>query len=508
MKSYNINELQINQKTLFDEISEYVRSTAITDTLYTVELRLFKMLLKLGLIFLREVIERHGAGKTDLSIVRDKKVLPFHMMKSRHYLSIFGEVEIRRAYYWRQGEKGVFPLDATLDLPWRKYSYLLEKWVQADIAEEPYEKVISRYAELLDIPVSKLGQENVAHESGNAFDAFYQQKPPFDSEIEGDVIGVETDSKGVRMIPSEREESTKERLPKPRRGKGDKSCGLRREAVATADFTFNPESRTPEELTDFLMKEVPKEKEQKAKAERKVRRQSGEAEPRQALNVQVAATMHGKPIAFERLAERVRKRDPTETKPIVVLMDGDPALEKELSAAFRTWNLYHRITAVILDIMHVMAYVWEVGTALHGERGSKRHVWVRKHSLAILEGRVGRVIGGLKQMVTRGKLTDFQKQALTKAIVYFSNHKHMMRYDKYLADGYPVATGLIEGTCGSLIKDRMDRSGARWAKRGAQPILNQRAVIKNGDWDDYWDFHMASEHKRLYEIPADLREAA
>lgn len=508
MESYNIIELQIKQKTIFAGISEYVRGPALSKDLFTVELTLFHMLLGLGRTLLREVVERHGGGKVDGPIIRNQKVLPFHMEKPTNYLSIFGEIEIRRAYYWKRGEKGFFPLDATLNLPRRKYSYLLEKWIQADIAEEPYEKAVSRYVELLNIPVSKLGQENVALESGDAFDEFYQQKPPFDPEIEGDILGVEADGKGVRMIPSERQESTEEKRPKPRRSKGEKSCGLRKEAVATADFTFNSESRTPKEMSDFLMKEVPKEKKLQSKAERKKRHQNGEAEPRQALNVQVAATMYGKQTAFEGLAERVWKRDPSETKSIVVLMDGDPHLEKELLAAFRTRNLHKRIIAVILDIMHAMAYVWEVGTALHGEMGSKRHVWVRKHALAILEGRVGRVIGGLKQMVTRGKLTNSQKQALSKAIVYFTNHKHMMRYDVYLAEGYPIATGLIEGTCGSLVKDRMDRSGARWTKIGAQAVLNQRAAIKNGDWDDYWNFYMASEHNKLYETPEILLKAA
>ncbi len=349
MKSYNIIELQIKQKDLFRGISEYVRGVALSKDLYAVELELFHMLLELGQTLLREVVERHGDGKVDGSISRDQKVLPFHMVKPTSYLSIFGEIKIRRAYYWNYGEKGFFPLDATLNLPWRKYSYLLEKWVQADIAEEPYEKSVSRYAKLLNIPVSKLGQENVARESSDAFDAFYQQKPPF--KIEGDIIGVEADGKGVRMIPSEREENTKEKISKPRRSKGEKSGGMRKEALSTADFTFNPEPRAPKDMADFLMKEVPKEKELQSKSERKSRHQNGEAKPRQALNVQVAATMYGKQTAFEGLAERVRKRDPSKTKPIVALMDGDPHLEKELSAAFRSQNLYHRIIAVILDII-------------------------------------------------------------------------------------------------------------------------------------------------------------
>ena len=83
-------------------------------------------------------------------------------------------------------------------------------------------------------------------------------------------------------------------------------------------------------------------------------------------------------------------------------------------------------------------------------------------------------------------------------ITYFENHKHMMRYDRYLASGYPIVTGLIEGTCGSLIKDRADRSGSRWSAVEIQAVLNLWAVMKNGDWDDYWNYYMAAECKRLH----------
>ena len=111
---------------------------------------------------------------------------------------------------------------------------------------------------------------------------------------------------------------------------------------------------------------------------------------------------------------------------------------------------------------------------------------------------MGRVIGGLKQILTKQNLRTSQVKALKKAITYFENHKHMMRYDRYLASGYPIATGVIEGTCGSLIKDRADRSGSRWSSVGIQAVLNLRAVMKNGDWNDYWDYYMAAERKRLY----------
>jgi hypothetical protein len=493
MQMYNLESLHVKQREILQEIYEYVSGAALGKDLYSVENDLFRYVLRMGHAFLCEVVARHGTGKVEGTINVGDNDLPYHMDKESTYQSVFGEVKINRSYYWRKGEKGSFPLDAELNLPDRRYSYLLDKWVQSSVVEMPYEKSVERFAELLGIPVTKLGQQNVAREVGRYFTEFYRQKPVFDPETEGSLIGVQADGKGVRMIPSEKPQASKG--AKPRRGKGDKSGGLRRMAVATADFTFNPGPRSPEEIVAVLMRENIQAKGAANTVEKQVGRGN---RAREALNVQVAASMAGKQVAFTELAERVKRRDPNGEKKIVVFLDGERALEDQLFLSFKEVGLAERIDAVVLDIMHVMEYVWEAGTALHGEKGAERNPWVREHALAILEGRVGRVIGGLKQILTKQNLRASQVKALQKAITYFENHKHMMHYDRYLASGYPIATGLIEGTCGSLIKDRADRSGSRWSSVGIQAVLNLRAVMKNGDWDDYWDYYMAAERKRLY----------
>lgn len=493
MEIYDVEALRVKQRDVMEKICGYVSGAALKKDLYSVEKDLFRYVLRLGHAFLCEVIARHGTGKVEGPINVGEDKLPYHMDKETTYQSVFGEVKINRAYYWSKGEEGICPLDAELNLPERRYSYLLDQWVQGLIVEMPYDKSVAKFAELLDIPVTKLGQQNVAREVGSYFTEFYRQKPIFDPATEGSVLGVQADGKGVRMIASEKPQAVKD--PKPRRGKGDKSGGLRRMAVATADFTFNPGPRSPEEMVAVLMKE----NNQPEAAENTVERNlGGEKRVRKALNVQVAASMAGKQVAFAELGERVKRRDPEGEKRIVVLLDGEKALEDQLLISFREAELAERVDAVILDILHVMEYLWAAGTALHGEKGAGRTLWVREHALAILEGRVGRVIGALKQILTKQNLRTHQVRALQTAVTYFGNHKHMMHYDRYLSLGYPIATGLIEGTCGSLIKDRADLSGSRWSSVGIQAVLNLRAVMKNGDWDDYWGYCMRAEHERLY----------
>ena len=72
----------------------------------------------------------------------------------------------------------------------------------------------------------------------------------------------------------------------------------------------------------------------------------------------------------------------------------------------------------------------------------------------------------------------------------------MMRYDIALAEGWPIATGAIEGACRHLVKDRMDITGARWRLRGAEAVLKLRALRSSGDWDEYWRFHMQRAQER------------
>ncbi|HSH58395.1 MAG TPA: ISKra4 family transposase, partial [Acidimicrobiales bacterium] len=62
-----------------------------------------------------------------------------------------------------------------------------------------------------------------------------------------------------------------------------------------------------------------------------------------------------------------------------------------------------------------------------------------------------------------------------------------------------IATGVIEGTCRYLVADRMDITGARWSVKGAEAVLKLRAVRSNGDFDEYWQFHLDQERQRVHE---------
>jgi hypothetical protein len=95
-------------------------------------------------------------------------------------------------------------------------------------------------------------------------------------------------------------------------------------------------------------------------------------------------------------------------------------------------------------------------------------------------------------------LTGTQRTGADACARYLTSKDDYLRYDQALTAGWPIATGVIEGACRHLIGDRPDITGARWGLHGAEAILTPRAVIANGDNDDYRRYHMAREHQRLY----------
>jgi hypothetical protein len=494
---YSLENELINQENLLAQISDFVTSEAQNQELHQVEENLLRKLMELGQFLLREVIARRGDGYVGESVADGGVQRQYKGKRKTTYLSLFGELKIERAYYWQTGVGGTCPLDARLNLPAGKVSYFVQKLFQGRVTEGSYDEALRVMDEFFGLSLNKRIQEKLTRQASAGRDEFYQEKNPFDVSEEGEVIGVSADGKGVRMIPGEKPAAKVNDTPGTRRGKGEKP-GNRRMAVATADFTFDPESRTPEEMVKHLMGNM-QEKERKEERERQhERRKMGEPPPRAALNVQVSATMRGKEAALRELAVRVQRRDPSGLKRIAVFLDGESALEKRIISAFREAGILSRVDMFVLDIIHASEYLWEAGSALFGETGGKRKRWVKEQLLKLLRGGVGQVIGGLRRRQSGGKLSSNQSKVLKKVIIYFGNHRQMMRYDEALRKGYPIGTGLIEGTCRSLVKDRMDISGAKWCRAGAEAVLRLRGIRKNGDWDDYWEKMITKNLRRLY----------
>ncbi len=153
----------------------------------------------------------------------------------------------------------------------------------------------------------------------------------------------------------------------------------------------------------------------------------------------------------------------------------------------------------MIDIHHVLTYLRNAAHALYGgAMPDSCHGYVHNQLTALLEGRTQAVIDDLSRFSDTLGLNETQRKPVQDAVRYFTNNAPFMRYDVYLARGWPIATGAIEGGCKHVVRGRMTGSGMRWTRPGAQAMLHLRAVRINGDWDDYQRFHRHQEHLRLY----------
>jgi hypothetical protein len=464
----------------FHELVEYVTGEeSQSRTAYEVELTLFRRLLALGAELLRLFFIQRASVRPSGSVhAPDGTEMRYHDQRPTSYFSIFGKVRFRRHYFHAPGQAGFCPLDAELSLPPRCYSDLLRDWAEYCITNESYDESIKVLERILGLSVSKLALETGVQADAADVEAFYEQKavpPPAD---EGSILVVQADGKGVPMVRAQ---------PTPqsaRRGKGEKRT-RKKEAVVTTIYTINPYFRTPQQVAEALMRDLLESEETPS---------SATAHPSRPAPVgkEVRATLAGKHTAFERLTRRVVQREGPHIRHRVALTDGAEPLQCQVRDKLSKFTL-------ILDIIHVVEYLWDAANALLGETSPDRTPWVKEQLLHILSGRTCAVIQTLENRVQDPALSVSQRQALNTTIGYYRRNLPYMRYGLCLARGWPIGTGVAEGACGHLVKDRMEQSAMRWTLPGAQAILDLRAVRINDDWDEYHQFRRHCQHQRLYD---------
>ena len=152
----------------------------------------------------------------------------------------------------------------------------------------------------------------------------------------------------------------------------------------------------------------------------------------------------------------------------------------------------------ILDLLHVTPRLWEAAHLFHREGSKEASEFVRQRLLGILNGQAGYVIGGMRQMGTKQGLRGHKANKLRVLCNYLEKNRARMQYDDYLASGYPIASGIIEGACRHVVKDRMERAGMRWSVAGAQAMLDLRTTYVNGQWDEFQNYRIDQAKKRQY----------
>ena len=484
MKALSIERSICEGERDVKELFEFITTQADDLTAYQMEQHIFTKVMQIGLAAMKGYFAAKGTGDVGetLSLPDGTVATKADALCGRDYFSVFGKFKVPRTVYRAFARPGMMPLDAQADLPERCYSYLLQEWMDHLSIRESFHTAEGTLATLLGVQVSasRLKVVNRDSVSQDTYEQFYADRPSPSSAPDGAIEVLGFDGKGVPVLKREATEL------KARLRKGEKRQ-KKKEAMVGVSYTVEAHVRSADEVAMRLV--YPENAQQPACRDAGTSTSAPKAQQIRRL----ASLEQPKQAVVEELVRDATARDPQHQRPWVVVMDG----------ALGLWALIASVLAGIdyvgvLDIIHVMEYLWNVGNALHGEGTESAKTWGHAHLLSLLHGQVGRVIGGMKQTRSKRRLTARQRKALTQAITYFEHHRQWMQYDTYLKAGYPIGSGVVESTCGHTVKDRMEGSGRRWSIEGAESTLLLRSIVTSHDWEAYWESHMHQEHLRLY----------
>jgi hypothetical protein len=443
-----------------------------------------------GRELLRRLLQAHlqerRPGKVSEPVIdRDNQEHSHQREESWEIKSIFGEVELERESYGGRGLKNLRPLDGELNLPEKHYSHPVRRRIAISIAKGSYDATVATMSEMNGLKIGKRQAEEVAMSAARDFDRFYEtRRAATGQEVKAtsEIVEIEMDGKGIRMLREDLREPTRKaaekRAPRRdhRRSKGEKSSTRRMSTVASVN-TIAPFVRTPEDIVRELK---PKE-------------EALPVRPRPEQKRVWASLEHSPETIVDQVIEEAKRRDPKGTKQWVAVVDGNQTQIQLLKAAAVREG---RELTIILDLIHVLEYLWDAARAFHTEGDPNAEVWVSERLVDVLLGKSSQVAAGIRRRATRQRLSGKQRAGVESCAGYLNNHRDLLHYDQYLAAGYPIASGIIEGACRYLVKDRMDITGARWRLKGAEAVLRLRSLLASGDFDEYWEFHLQQEYQR------------
>lgn len=408
----------------------------------------------------------------------------------RGLLSLVGRVNVDRRAYQAEGAEALFPLDASLNLPPERYSFGLRRRAAEEAARGSFDEVVEAIGKTTGAEVPKRQVEQLAVRAAIDFDAFYASSPRNDVAAVGasealllvlsfDGAGVvmrKTDLRPATRKAAEKKESDP-RWPRKRLSKGEKK-NRKRMAEVAAVYDIAPFPREADDIVRELrpvQDATPKKPRPKPSHKR--------------VWASLEKTMQE---VIDDAFEEAWRRDPNRERRWVVLVDGNA---DQLTCVYRAAARLGIEITVILDVIHVLEYLWKAAYCFHKDGTPEAEQWVHKRLRMLLEGvPASDVAAGMRRSATLQLVA--KREAVDTCAKYLCRHRELLHYAEALEDGLPIATGVIEGACRYLVRDRMDRTGARWSLRGAEAVLKLRAIRAAGDFDAYWQFHLQAEYRR------------
>ena len=401
----------------------------------------------------------------------------------RPLATVFGQVRVTRIAYRAPGAPNVHPLDAALNLPEEKQSHGLRKLAAAGSARSSFDDAAAAITRATGVKTGKRQVEQLARHAAIDVDAFYASRRPGPAPDEH-VLVLTGDGKGIVMRPDALRPATAKAAASGRNklatrlSPGEKH-GRKRMAELACVYDAAPAPRAPGDII------TPPGTEKKERSRG----------PRATGKWLTASVTDDIPAVIAAAFGEAQRRDPGHRRSWIAPVDGNRTQIEAITAEAARRGV---TMPVICDFVHVLEYTWKAAWSFFDKGDPDAEAWVAAQAARILQGKAAAVAAGIRRRATTFGYSPAEREGADACADYLTAKKPYLDYATALAKGWPIATGVIEGACRHLVKDRMDITGARWGLDGAEAILKLRALITNGDFDQYWRYHLRKEHERIH----------
>lgn len=400
---------------------------------------------------------------------------------SRKITSLFGEVIVNRKSYSQRNQSSVFLMDEELNLPANQYSDGLRYRLVKEAVKGSFDNACETIKQTTGGHIAKRQSLEVVQDVAQDFEAFYVKRAFTQPEQSENLLVISTDGKGIVMRsdslrPCTQKAAQKTKKLNSRLSQGEKK-NRKRMAQVAAVYSVAPHPRSPQNIMNV---DTPDDNVKQF--------------PPRILNKRVWASVErNSETVIEEAFQEALKRDPNQTRQWIVLIDGQP---QQLKLIHKVMKRLAVEATIVMDFIHVLEYLWQAAWCFFDKADPDVEQWIADRAIKVLQGKCSQVAKGIRSSATKRKLT--KRKEVDKCANYLLKNKSRLCYDAALANGFPIASGVIEGACRHLINDRLDITGARWGLQGAESLLKLRSLKSSGHLDEYWRFHKEQSKCRLY----------
>ncbi|MHB1431103.1 MAG: ISKra4 family transposase [Streptosporangiaceae bacterium] len=451
----------------------------------------------------RELVRQLHQDSLDLRALREERLEPVtgsdgvrrgivEPDHDRGLATIFGQVTVNRLAYRHRGDANLYPADAILSLPEDKYSHGLARLTAIEAPRGSFGQAGEAITRATGVRIGKRQVERLTVAAAADVDAFYaaHRAAPAGSDV---LLVMQFDGKGIVMRREALREATAKaaagatRKLATRLSPGEKN-GRKRMAELGCVHDCEPVPRTAADIITRPGKSPPETAPRGKAPARKGPVASGKW-----LTASVTDDI---PAVIAAGFAEADRRDPARERAWIALVDGNKQQIEAIEA--EAGRRRGAEVTILIDLVHVLEYLWGAAWSFFETGDPAAEEWVAGQATKILESKSAQVAAGIRRRATTYGYSAKEREGADKCASYLTAKKPYLDYATALAGGWPIATGIIEGACRHIVKDRMDITGARWGLDSAEAVLKLRAIHSNGDFEAYWEWHLQQEQQRVH----------